>query len=278
MKYKIETFANGEASLLDLAAGETMHSTIGPWAEAQEVYIRQSRLSERLELPFAAPLVLFDVGMGLAANAVAVWDAFENGGRKRELHLVSFEKDLDGLRKALEYPEHFAFLRGRENLLWRLLTEKRIKSADGFRWELWEGDFITHLRSGALQEAPDLIYYDFYSPRSCPELWTRRAFKDLYRFCVGSGKSTTLYTYSSATSVRTALLLAGFYVGYGVSTQSKRETTVASLELNGLTRPLGDLWLEHWLRSSKPLPPDCALAGLESIHLKLKAKISKLAQ
>lgn len=275
MKYKIETFPNGAASLLDLEAGETMHSSIGPWAEAQAVYIRQSRLSERLELPGTTPLVLFDVGMGLAANAVAAWDAFENGSRKRELHLVSFEKDFDGLREALEYPEHFAFLRGREDILRQLLIEKRIQNANGFRWELWEGDFIEHLRSGALQEAPDLIYYDFYSPRSCPELWTRRAFKDLYRFCSGSGKATTLYTYCSATSVRTALLLAGFYVGYGVSTQSKRETTVASLELSGLDRPLGDLWLKHWLRSSKPLPPDCDLAGLGPIHLELQAKISK---
>ena len=47
MQYQIKIFPNGQASLLDLEAGETMHSTIGPWQEALGVYVEPSRLEER---------------------------------------------------------------------------------------------------------------------------------------------------------------------------------------------------------------------------------------
>jgi len=59
-----------------------------------------------------------------------------------------------------------------------------------------------------------------------------------------------LFTYSAATPTRVALLLAGFYVGAGVSVAGKAETTAASPSPAGLRSPLGARWLARWKRSS----------------------------
>jgi hypothetical protein len=40
-------------------------------AEAEQLYVRQSRLAERLRAAEGPTLVLFDIGMGAASNAIA---------------------------------------------------------------------------------------------------------------------------------------------------------------------------------------------------------------
>jgi len=68
------------------------------------------------------------------------------------------------------------------------------------------------------------------------------------------GEGALLLTYSAATPTRVTLLLAGFYVGAGVSTGTKGETTVAATRRAALGSPLGERWLERWRRSSSRAP------------------------
>src|SRR5207247_1149270 len=56
----------------------------------------------------------------------------------------------------------------------------------------------------------DIVFWDPFSPRANPELWTVAAFSALRRVC---RDGATVHTYSGATSIRSALLLAGFAVG-----------------------------------------------------------------
>ncbi len=62
----------------------------------------QSRLIERLrapsDAPSPAPLVLWDVGLGAAANVMAAISAAQTAPfASRPLLVVSFENDLDSL-------------------------------------------------------------------------------------------------------------------------------------------------------------------------------------
>ncbi|HOQ60935.1 MAG TPA: MnmC family methyltransferase, partial [Vicinamibacterales bacterium] len=61
-------------------------------------------------------------------------------------------------------------------------------------------------------------------------------------------------TYSAATPTRVTLLLAGYFVGHGMSTGTKGETTVAATAAGLVQQPLGQRWLERWQRSSAPGP------------------------
>lgn len=68
----------------------------------------------------------------------------------------------------------------------------------------------------------------------------------------------TLHTYSTATSFRAALLLAGFAVGAGGPTGLRAETTIAAADLADLGEPLGERWLARLARSTVGFPADIA--------------------
>jgi queuine tRNA-ribosyltransferase len=271
--HKIHWFENGQASISsdipclpggktgdEVPLSEAMHSFIGPWEEAQQVYLLQSKLSERLSLS-GVPLVLFDIGFGIGANALAALDAFELGSRN--LHLVSFESDLGGIRTALEQVESFPFLAKKEALVRRLLKDGHCSETGPqgkhLRWELAVGDF----RDLVLNfPSPEVVYFDLYSPKVCPQLWGFQTFKLLRQAMAGNETSSLLVTYCAATSVRSAMLLAGFQVGYGTSTAAKKETTLATLSGGNLSRPLDETWFKKRARSSKPFPEDIEEARL----------------
>src|SRR5690606_16046137 len=93
-------------------SGEIMHPAVGPWEDAQRLYVTQLRLTERLKDGEARPLRVLDVGLGAATNAVAALTAARtvDPARRRPLEVVSLERDLAPLRLALADPEGFPFL------------------------------------------------------------------------------------------------------------------------------------------------------------------------
>jgi tRNA U34 5-methylaminomethyl-2-thiouridine-forming methyltransferase MnmC len=220
-----------------------MHSQVGPWIEANRVYVDQSDLEKVPE--GGEPFVLYDVGMGTAANAIALIEKWRALGNTRRLGIISFEKHPEALESALGF--QFDFLQSWKEPLRKLLNHGRV-TLPGLEWQLVKGDFLTV--DFLKLPCPDLIYFDFYSPASCPELWTEEVFSRLSR-------SSKLITYASNKSVRAAMLLAGFYVGHGTSTSMKLETTVAGRWSSvGGENPLGRDWLESLARSPKNFPMD----------------------
>ena len=77
-----------------------MHAGLDPAAEAQALYVDQFRLADRLRERWPEPLVVWDVGLGAAHNAMAVLACRDAVGAEasRPLRLVSFEHDLGALR------------------------------------------------------------------------------------------------------------------------------------------------------------------------------------
>jgi len=264
--HELVIFENGRISLKDLALDEAMHSKIGPWEEAQSIYIAQSNLSNRLQVAeedsdtFLYPLVLFDIGLGLAANSLAALHCrhqlVEAGKKVRKLRLVSFENDLGGLELALKSREQFPFFNGFESVLEELLSQGIWKSSDGeVIWELCLGDFQKWVENGFVQGSrrfhPEIIFYDFYSPKSQSQLWQVEYFSALRHV---AHPHAILVTYSAATAVRVAMVLGGFYVGHGIRTPAKLETTVAACRVVDLAHALGSAWIEKLGRSTKIFP------------------------
>ncbi len=105
----VVTMRSGLRGLLDLEVGEVMHPVVGAIAESAR-YVQNCRLAARLAapatLPTEAPLTVFDVGLGAASNASAVWRlALSQPAAPRAVQLVSFERELAALRLAAQ-PEH----------------------------------------------------------------------------------------------------------------------------------------------------------------------------
>lgn len=260
--YEIHTQPGGFSSIRQMSSGEVMHSVNRPSDEANRLYIEQSGLAARLVKgdPAEGELVIWDVGLGAASNAMAAVHCFERvfaekgGEGLRPVRLVSFECDLDPLRLTAKNGAYFPHVRHRAPS--SLLEYGHWEHASrGLRWELQHGDFLQFLESSAV---PDLIFYDPFSAKTDSALWTRETFSRIVQHT--QSKSAELYTYSSATAVRVALLTAGFFVAEGVGTGPKADTTLAFTRLDaaarhpGGPRLLGPDWLSRWSRSTTKFP------------------------
>jgi queuine tRNA-ribosyltransferase len=215
--------------------------------------VEQSGLVGRLRRADVEPLVVWDVGLGAAANAMAAILAVESEvGLQRRLQLVSFENDLDSLKLALRHTHWFPHLRhGAPNAL--LETNRWTSPAGDIEWLLLPGDFARRKHHAP---APDIVFFDPFSFKTDGELWTLAAFRELAALC--GHKATELFTYSTSTRVRAALLAAGFFVARGRATGPKLETTIALSPLAADSphgrELLGAEWLVKWTRSDARVP------------------------
>jgi queuine tRNA-ribosyltransferase len=273
--YEIQTSPQGFSSIRQRSSGEVMHSVSAPADEANRLYIDQSRLALRLRRRTPEddqPLVVWDVGLGAASNAMAAIHRLEaelsavGAAALRPLQLISFERDLDPLILAARHASHFPHLR--HGAPHDLLSLGRWAHASGLiEWRLLRGDFLDHLEGAP---PPDLIYYDPFSAKTDTALWQPGVFARLHQHC--RSRPAELYTYAAGTGVRAAMLSAGFFVAEGVGTGPKATTTVACTHPASQPddpagpRLLAAEWLARWRRSEAKFPAgldDAAKAAFE---------------
>jgi len=257
--YKIVRLANGVHSVHSLAHRETFHPVIGPVAEAEALYVKQLRLGERLR-QHSGEFVVWDVGLGAAANAITVLRATRDV--PCPIRMLSFDQTLEPLRFALNHVESLGYFDGYESHLQKILRKHSVNFRDANRhvtWELHLGDFPT-LLSGSLSRlpvrlfpAPHAILFDAFSPAKNPAMWTLPLFTGLFGL-LDPQRLCTLPTYSRSTMLRVTLLLAGFYVGAGHATGEKEETTIAANTLERIDEPLDQRWLQRARRSTSAEP------------------------
>jgi len=261
-RYEIVLTSLGVPAVRDAVLGEVMHPVIGPAVEAERLYVAQSRLRDRLAEP-GPPLVLFDVGLGAGSNALAALAAAEAAGPSgRRLEIASFEADTGALALAASDAGavHLGLAPGALAAARALLERGRFDSPRVL-WRLVPGDVRETLpREAALAS---LVFWDPFSPKANPGLWTLAAFAALRARCA---EAAAVYTYSTATATRAALLLAGFFVGVGDPSGPKQETTAAATDPAALARPLDGRWLARLARSSAPFPADAPRDALDRVR------------
>ncbi len=249
---------SGAKAVRDRLTGELMHPVVGPAVESQRLYIAPSRLEERLR-ESGESLVLLDVGLGAASNAIAAWSLAHAIGR-RHLTIVSFDRSTAALELALEHGDAFG-LAGDAASAARALLDRGVHESPHVSWRLALGDLLPMLAREPAASA-DVVFWDPFSPKANPDLWTLAAFTAVHRLC---RDGATLHTYSRATAVRSALLLAGFAVGEGVMLEQGRRTTEAAMHARDLREPLERRFLERLGRSSAAFPVDAPPDALDRV-------------
>lgn len=272
--YKLVQLASGDYSIHSLAHGETFHPVVGPVAEAEALYVNQLRLRERLA-QHSGEFVIWDVGLGAAANALTVLRATRD--LAGPIRVVSFDCTIEPLKFALQHAAALGYFGGYETPTRALLEQHAIQFTDGaheVNWQLHLGDFPTWLAQSGARRAParpapgnhsqcaeaefsapppHAILFDAFSPAKNPAMWTLPLFTHLFRR-LDPQRPCALPTYSRSTIMRVTLLLAGFFVGVGHATGEKEETTIAANTLDLLPEPLDRRWLDRARRSHSAEP------------------------
>jgi hypothetical protein len=148
--YQLVQLANGASTLFSASYGEKLHPGLGPQAEAEQLYVRQLKICERLQT-HAGEFVIWDIGLGAAANAITALRATrEISG---QLRLVSFDNTSEPLAFALKNAEVLGYLHGYENQIAKLLRDRRAEFENGkvpVTWEFHLGDFPALVAAGIL--------------------------------------------------------------------------------------------------------------------------------
>ena len=265
--YAVDVAPEGFGLIRHVASGETMHAHTSPIEEARSLYVEQSMLRERVRIAATddpaslPPLVVYDIGLGAAANAMAALEAYQaeaGGGPVRGLKILSFENDLDSLRLASRNSRVFPYLK--HGAPGGLLERGRwtSKKLPHFEWQLLSGDFRETMATGEWR--PDIVFFDPFSSKTDTDAWTLETFRRLLAVC--DGRPVEVFTYSASTAVRAAMLAAGFLVARGRASDAKSETTIAltaaAMSATGGERRdlLDQLWLDKWKRSHAKAPSD----------------------
>ena len=257
--YKLVQLAGGAHSVHSLAHCETFHPVIGPVAEAEALYVRQLDLPARVQR-HAGEFVIWDVGLGAAANALTVLRATRD--LPCAIRLVSFDHTLKPLEFALDHAGTLGYFGGYETHLQTLVQTQHASFQDAeqrVEWELHLGDFptlltrsLSHLPTRSIP-APHAILFDAYSPAKNPAMWSAPLFANLFRL-LDPQRPCAMPTYSRSTMLRVTLLLAGFFVGAGHATGEKEETTIAANAPGLIAEPLDHKWLQRAQNSTSAEP------------------------
>ena len=244
------TVASGAKSVRSAEHGETFHPVVGPMTEARGLHVAESRLAERTANG-TEPFIVWDVGLGAAANAIASLEVFATADCSRAIELHSFDSTPEPLEFAASHADELGYF-GEWIEPVKALLAKGEAQAGRVRWYFHRLDFRDFVRAPK-GPAPHAILYDPYSPAANPGMWTLEHFTRL-RQCLAPASPCTLTSYSRSTAVRVTLLLAGFFVGRGGATGEKDQTTVAATHSELLRDPIEAEWLGRVRRSTRGGP------------------------
>jgi len=249
--FELVTLKGGRRSILSVAHGETMHIGTDPRTEALELHIQQQRLAQRIrkwQNPF--PFVIWDIGLGPAGNAITAIETLPESGSSVEIH--SFEISTEILEFALAHSEALEYMKGWEPVIKQLLDEGIAFPTPRIHWHLHRGDFS---KQSPAAPTPSAIFFDPYSPARNAEMWSLETFRSLWNTVSAADAPDCLMTnYTRSTAARVTMALAGWFVGIGVPTGGKDETTIAGNRIDLLDRPLDHHWLERVHSSTSAAP------------------------
>ena len=198
---------DGSFTFFSTAFGESFHSGQGAKSEAFAKFARVTNLVDRSQQP---TLRLLDVCYGLGYNSAAAIETIWQSNPHCNIELYALELD-NTVAIGATMP---ALLDS-----WTLEVQeilKELATTQGVQREYLTAHLLIGDARSTIQELSqrgfqaDAIFFDPFSPRKCPELWTVEFFKAVGLCLALDG---ILATYSRSASVRSAMLLAGFAIG-----------------------------------------------------------------
>ncbi len=211
MKRIIKKTADGSHTLHVSDLDETYHSLHGAIKESQHVFVKEGLLY--LNKPHTE---ILEIGFGTGLNAALTLIEAE----KREISIVYHCIELYPLK-----PEEYNRLNYFDNESLYEPVFKRLHESQWNRTELISKNFAfskyrVDLLSHSFTEQYDLVYFDAFSPRAQPEMWTSEVFDKMHK---AMKKNGVLVTYCASGKVRRNMEGTGLKVEKIAGPPGKRE-------------------------------------------------------
>lgn len=187
--------------------GETFHSRQGAKAEAFRKFVQATDLAQKA---MGDRVCLLDVCYGLGYNTAAALETIWAINPECCIEVYGLELDQTVPRAAIEPPLLDLWTQPVQMILASIATQHHHETAH-LRARLLVGDarqtiqFLSQLKFRA-----NAVFFDPFSPRRCPQLWTVEFFQQAAQCMAKDGK---LATYSRSASVRSAMMAAGLHIG-----------------------------------------------------------------
>ncbi|PIN81944.1 hypothetical protein COV11_00515 [Candidatus Woesearchaeota archaeon CG10_big_fil_rev_8_21_14_0_10_30_7] len=193
---------------------ETYHSTSGAITEAFEKFVNPA-----LKYVNKKELKILDFCFGLGYNTAALLEKLSENTNFSEVQvlIIGLENDksifskLQNLNPKLKYYDYV-----------KKLNKKLSIKNNFFEIKIMLGNAAEIIKD--LKDKFDIVFFDPFSPKKCPELWIEEVFKNVYKKMNIGG---VLTTYSCARTVRENMKLAGFKIIDGPIIGRRGPATIA---------------------------------------------------
>jgi len=214
--------ADQTESFLNEQVGESYHSQTGAVEEALKKYARPCQIKK---LAGEGKIRILDMFFGIGYNsAMAISVALEENPNC-EIEVVGIENDLEIISKIGEVNPPIAFFKH-----YKKLKENELEFKEGkVKVKLILGDARETVKE-LKEEHFDAVFYDPFSPKTAPEMWSEELFKEMYR--VMKSKAI-LATYSCARLGRENMAKAGLVYDDGPCVGRRGPGTIATKWIKG---------------------------------------------
>jgi tRNA U34 5-methylaminomethyl-2-thiouridine-forming methyltransferase MnmC len=184
---------------------EYYHSLSGALEEAYEKYVKPLEIKDGD--------IILDVCYGLGYNSYAAIKS------AKKLKIIALENDpaiLEAIQN-ITLDKEFEII--------KKASKDKYYRDDNVEIIILLGDAKKTIKQ--VKDKVDKVFFDPFSPKKCPSLWTVKFFKDVYNVMKQNSK---LATYSCARSVRDNMKEVGFEVSDGPIVRRRGPSTIAKKE------------------------------------------------
>ncbi|MFP4523590.1 MAG: tRNA (5-methylaminomethyl-2-thiouridine)(34)-methyltransferase MnmD [Candidatus Nanoarchaeia archaeon] len=207
---------------------ETYHTTSGAIEEAQKKHVFPSQILQRIQKDKLKKVTILDFCFGLGYNSLVAYTQIRKKYPDLQITILALENDI-AIMQALQecsVPEEYITA---QKLFFSAIqkysaSSKTIQKIDPHTTIVFYLDDAKESIKKIPSNNADVVFFDAFSPKKMPELWTTTIFNQVYR---AIKKGATLTTYSCARHVRNNLKEAKFTVIDGPCVGRKSPSTIA---------------------------------------------------
>ncbi len=213
--HKIMTADNTE-TFLNTEVGESYHSQTGAVEEALKKYANPCKIAEKAK---AGTIKILDMFFGLGYNSAMAIDVALEANPNCEIEITGLEYDPNIIQKIQEVNPPINSYK-----IYKQLTNNKIIQHNNITIKLIIGDARETIKQFK-DEHFDAVFFDPFSPKTAPDMWTQELFTEVHRVM---NSSAIMATYSCARMARENMKAAGLFYDEGPVVGRRGPGTIAT--------------------------------------------------